>query len=112
MLGSGRGEKLSPYPLDLEGYEIRVVVPEGISVSTREAYKGVHPAIPAHPIEEILARSVEEWKGLLKNDFEPSVFVSHPALADLKQKLYDEGAVYASMSGSGSALFGIFPKQR
>jgi len=109
MMGSGRGDVLEAYPLDLSGWQVKVVVPEGISVSTAQAYKGVVPAMPAVPLEEALRRPVEEWKDLLHNDFEPSVFAAYPDLARLKQSLYDEGAVYASMSGSGSAMFGIFP---
>lgn len=111
MTGSGRGDELKPYPLDLAGYEIRVAVPDGIYVSTAQAYRGVVPAEPDITLEEVLARPVVEWKDLLRNDFEPSVFASFPALADIKRHLYEQGAVYASMSGSGSALFGIFPRE-
>lgn len=111
MIGCGRGDELTSYPLDLDGYEIRVVVPDGISVSTAKAYRGVVPAEPDIALEEVLSRPVEEWKDLLRNDFEPSVFALFPALADIKRHLYEQGAVYASMSGSGSALFGIFPRK-
>ena len=108
MKGKGRGEILEPYSIDFCGREIRVVVPDNISVSTREAYSGIVPGVPETSIFEVLKRPVQEWKGLLVNDFEKSVFAAHPRLAAIKEKLYSEGAVYASMSGSGSALFGIF----
>ena len=113
MLGEGRGEVLTPFELDLSGYDLRVFVPDGISVSTAEAYKGIVPrAVQSHPaclpLREALARPVEEWRDCLVNDFEATVFAAHPELATLKQRLYDEGAVYASMSGSGSALFGLY----
>ena len=152
MIGTGRGEILEPFDLDLDGYEIKVLVPEGISVSTAEAYRGivprtsggsigaadaatlgtlrggtgakrsgasggversetsVAPILPPLGLKEILRRPVEEWKGLLVNDFEETVFKAHPELAAIKQSLYDSGAVYAAMSGSGSALFGIYKK--
>ena len=179
MLGEGRGEILTPYELDISDYELRVVVPEGISVSTAEAYRGIRPRLfpapeacslqeaelnpggecfpqgagprgcgvqPSNgrteavrqvadasrnfvplgnaavsdlpdrreqmPLQEALARPVEQWRDCLVNDFETTVFAAHPALATFKQRLYDEGAVYASMSGSGSALFGLFAKKQ
>ena len=108
MIGEGRGEILTPFELGLSGYELRVVVPEGISVSTAEAYCGIRPAIPACDLRETLRLPVEQWRGRLANDFEATVFAVHPELAALKQELYDSGAAYASMSGSGSALFAIF----
>ena len=109
MFGEGRGEILSPFELPaLDAYRIEVIVPEGISVSTAEAYAGIVPAEPSIPLRAVLARPVEEWKELLVNDFETSVFARYPALAAIKQSLYEQGAVYAAMSGSGSALFGLF----
>ena len=107
MLGEGRGEVLTPFDLDLSGYDLRVVVPDGISVSTAEAYRGISPR-EGKRLREALTRPVGEWRDCLVNDFEATVFAAHPELAALKQRLYDEGAVYASMSGSGSALFGLF----
>jgi 4-diphosphocytidyl-2-C-methyl-D-erythritol kinase len=109
MLGEGRGEILTPYDLDLTGFELRVVVPEGIAVSTAEAYRGIVPR-EATPLREALALPVTQWRDTLVNDFEATVFAVHPALAAFKQSLYDQGAVYASMSGSGSAFFGLFPR--
>ena len=110
MLGSGRGEILEPFDLDLSGWRIEVTVPEDIAVSTADAYRGIVPKMPASPLREVLAHPVEEWKGLLVNDFETTVFAKYPRLAEIKQSLYDNGAVYAAMSGSGSALFALYRK--
>ena len=107
MLGTGRGEILEPFDIDLSGYRLDVIVPEGISVSTADAYRGIVPKVPDLPLREVLAHPVTEWKGLLVNDFETTVFEKHPRLAETKQSLYDDGAVYAAMSGSGSALFSL-----
>ena len=107
MLGTGRGEILEPFDIDLSGYRLDVIVPEGISVSTADAYRGIVPKVPDLPLREVLAHPVTEWKGLLVNDFETTVFEKHPRLAEIKQSLYDDGAVYAAMSGSGSALFSL-----
>lgn len=110
MIGEGRGEILTPCGLDLRGYEIKVEVPSGISVSTAEAYRGVrmHSGMP---LREALSRPVCEWKDVLSNSFEPTVFAAHPEIAALKQRFYDDGAVFSSMSGSGSSVFAIFDKQ-
>ena len=111
VFGEGRGEVLRPFslPIGIGGeYRLEIVVPEGISVSTAEAYRGIVPAIPEIRLEEALKRPVEEWKDLIVNNFEKSVFKEHPQLAAIKQSLYDSGAVYAAMSGSGSALFAIY----
>ncbi len=110
MLGTGRGEVLEPFQLDLSPYRIEVVIPEGISVSTADAYRGIVPRLPEKTLQEVLQQPVSTWKTALKNDFEPTVFAKYPALADYKEQLYARGALYAAMSGSGSALFGLFPK--
>lgn len=110
MLGRGRGEVLSEYDLDLCGYEIQVLTPAGITVSTADAYRGIVPKSPQMALSDVLAKPVEEWNGLLVNDFEETVFAKYPELAAIKMSLYDCGAVYASMSGSGSALFAIYKK--
>ena len=110
MIGEGRGEVLSEYPLSLEAYDLQVITPSGIAVSTKDAYSGIRPHLPEVPLREALARSVEEWDGILVNDFEETVFAKYPELAAIKRSLYDSGAVYASMSGSGSALFAIYKK--
>jgi 4-diphosphocytidyl-2C-methyl-D-erythritol 2-phosphate synthase len=108
MFGTGRGEILEPYSLDLTGYRIEVVVPKGIAVSTADAYRGIVPSEAGRPLKEILRQPVSSWKDSLENDFEKTVFASYPALASVKAELYEKGAVYAAMSGSGSACFGIF----
>ena len=110
MIGEGRGEILTEYEIDLSGYDIQVVTPAGIAVSTKDAYSGIRPALPEVSLREALARPVEQWDGVLVNDFEMTVFAKYPALEAIKRSLYDCGAVYASMSGSGSALFAMYRK--
>ena len=110
MIGEGRGEILSEYPIDLSAYDLQVLAPEGISVSTKDAYGGIRPHLPEVPLREALTRPIELWDGTLVNDFEETVFAKHPELAAIKRSLYDSGAVYASMSGSGSALFALYRK--
>jgi 4-diphosphocytidyl-2-C-methyl-D-erythritol kinase len=115
MLGTGRGEVLEPCDIDLSAYELRVSVPAGVSVGTADAYRGIVPREAASgrvlPLREALARPVAQWCDCLVNDFEATVFAKYPAIAGAKQALYDAGAIYASMSGSGSAVFGLFPAQ-
>lgn len=106
----GIGYEMKPYPLSLKDKFIVVVKPP-FGVSTKEAYSNVKPTMPKVPLYELLKKPIEEWKYCIFNDFEKSVFPLYPELAEAKQTLYDHGAVYASMSGSGSALFGIFDKQ-
>ena len=107
---SGRGEVLEPIDINLEEFDIEVVVPEGISVSTADAYGSIVPRTPEMPLREVLGKDPSCWKGLLKNDFEATVFQKYPSLAGVKEELYKRGAVYASMSGSGSAFFALFAK--
>lgn len=108
MLGTGRGEVLEPFDIDLSGREIRLAVPDGVHVSTKEAYAGIVPCGEGLSVREIVSRPLSEWKDLLRNDFEKTVFAAHPAIAVLKDRFYADGALYAAMSGSGSAVFGIF----
>lgn len=112
MLGSGRGEILKDFPMGdfFDRYALRVYIPEGISVSTAQAYAGVTPSLPDTPLAERLAEPVERWKDCITNAFEPGIVALHPALADLKARIYADGALYAAMSGSGSAFFGLFFK--
>jgi 4-diphosphocytidyl-2-C-methyl-D-erythritol kinase len=109
MYATGRGEILSPVEIFPDDYRIELVNPD-IFISTKEAYAGVTPRKPEISISEIIKRPVEEWWGLLKNDFEESLFLKYPSLAAEKEALYARGAVYASMSGSGSTLYGLFKK--
>lgn len=107
QLCEGRGEIMTPVDLNLRGLWLVLVKPDE-GVSTREAYAGVKPAVPARSLVERLADPITQWQGSVKNDFEPSVFAAHPVIADVKQQLLEAGAVYASMSGSGSTVFGLF----
>ncbi len=106
----GIGEKLQPIDLSLSGYYIAVVRPD-IPVPTKEAFSRIRPHYPAQNCREIVIQPVETWRDTLINDFEESVFALHPEIGNIKQQLYDMGATYAAMSGSGSALFGLFKKQ-
>ena len=108
MMGSGRGEILEPFPLDLGDLKLEVVIPEGISVSTADAYRGIVPRIPAKPLAEVLRQDPSTWKAELRNDFEETVFAKYPKLAAIKAELYEKGALYCAMSGSGSSLYTLF----
>ena len=111
MIGEGRGEILADYadcPDFTNEYDLQVITPAGIHVSTAEAYGGIVPSIPEIPLREALVKPIELWNAVVVNDFETTVFAKHPELAAIKRSLYDTGAVYASMSGSGSALFAIY----
>ncbi len=94
--------------MSADRYELKIIVPEDVHISTAEAYKGIVPAIPETDLRKALSMPVSKWRSVLANDFETTVFASHPELAAVKQSLYDSGAVYASMSGSGSALFALY----
>ena len=107
QLCEGRGEIMTPIELDLAGYWLVLIKPDA-NVSTREAYAGVVPAIPELSLTERLQKPIAEWQGCVKNDFEKSVFAAHPIIGEIKQELIDAGATYASMSGSGSTVFGLF----
>jgi len=103
----GIGEKLMPVDLSLEGWYIAVVRPN-IPVPTREAFAHITPQRPLKNCKKIISQPVEFWRDELFNDFEQSVFAIHPEIGRIKEQLYEMGAVYAAMSGSGSALFGLF----
>lgn len=107
VYATGIGSTMSPMDLSLKGWYFVLVKPR-ISVSTREAYSNIKPAYPEFKLQESIKRPVEEWNGLVKNDFETSVFPLYPEIAAIKHTLYDMGATYASMSGSGSSVFGLF----
>ena len=107
LYAEGIGDVFSPISLSLSGWHLMLVKPE-VHVSTREAYAGVHPHQPVCSLFETAQLPVEKWAGKMVNDFEESIFSSHPLLADIKQQLYHQGAVYAAMSGSGSTIFGLF----
>jgi len=107
VFATGIGNEFQNINVDLLGYEIVILKPE-VSVSTVEAYRNVVPTTPQFSLKELVKKPVDGWKDFIFNDFEKSVFPFYPQIAELKQLLYDFGAVYASMSGSGSAVFGIF----
>ncbi len=107
---TGIGNILTPAECSLKGYYLALVKPE-VHISTKDAYALVTPQKPEVSIEDIVKRPVAEWRGVLKNDFETSVFAKYPEIAEIKTRLYSIGAEYASMSGSGSAFFGIFKEE-
>ncbi|MDR0961502.1 MAG: 4-(cytidine 5'-diphospho)-2-C-methyl-D-erythritol kinase [Mediterranea sp.] len=108
VYAEGTGDRFTPIDLSLHGKQLVVVHP-GIFISTREAFSHLRPHKPEIDIREVITRPLTEWKELLTNDFEAALFPYHPTLARLKDELYAKGALYAAMSGSGSALFGLFP---
>lgn len=133
--GTGKGDILTPAEIDLSNYEIRVEIPDGIHVSTAEAYGGIIPRdkwtagnhtslsdstvalsglsrceAPQLHYRDVLQLPVSKWCGKVVNDFEASVFPRHPEIAALKDRMYADGALYASMTGSGAAVFGLFPQ--
>jgi 4-diphosphocytidyl-2-C-methyl-D-erythritol kinase len=108
-LAGGRGEKLEPIELDLSRYWLALVSP-GVHIGTAWAFSQCNPTEEGRSIREIITRPVETWKDQLVNDFEKPVFLAHPGLKKIKEQLYRAGAIYASMTGSGSAFYGIFPR--
>lgn len=106
---TGRGEMLEEAAVDLSGYNFAVVNP-GIYINTGDAFREVKPRWPEASLAQLIRLPVNEWKHVLVNDFEASVFEKHPAIRQVKEALYEAGAIYASMSGSGSTVFGIFEK--
>ena len=106
----GIGEKLVPISLDLSGWHIGVVRPD-IPVPTKEAFSRIHPHYPSMNCREVVMQPVETWHNTLVNDFEESVFALYPEIGAIKEQLYKMGATYAAMSGSGSALFGLFKEK-
>jgi len=106
---TGRGEQLQEITLDLSGYQFVIVYP-GIHVSTAEAFSTILPAKPLRSVSSIIQLPVQQWKELLVNDFERPVCSIYPEIAFIKNELYHKGAVYASMTGSGSSVYGIFEK--
>ncbi len=107
MICEGIGDIMTPVDIDLSAYTIALVKPPH-SVSTREAYSAVVPAIPPVHLSHLIATPVNEWRGNVKNDFEPSVGALLPEIGIIKERLYALGAEYASMSGSGSTVYGLF----
>lgn len=104
---TGRGELLEPVSVDLTGYTLVIINP-GIHVPTAQAFAGIRPAQPERSLKEIIALPVSSWAYELINDFEKPIFYQYPEIAAIKDELYRAGAVYASMSGSGSTVYGLF----
>lgn len=109
-IARGRGEILTPIEINLSGYYILLVKPN-VGVSTADAYRAVTPQIPQILPSEAIKKPIEEWYSILKNDFETPIFRQLPALEIIKQEMYRAGAIYASMSGSGSTIYAIFKER-
>lgn len=107
VFATGTGNLFEPVDVSLSGYHLCLVKPD-VAVSTPEAYARVTPAVPALSLKEIVRMPLSCWKEAMVNDFEASVFPRFPEIRRLKEKLYEAGALYASMSGSGSSVFGLF----
>ena len=107
VFATGIGNLFEPVELSLKGYHIILIKPD-IFVSTRDAFAEIKPVRPAVSLKEIVKQPIETWKSSMKNDFEDSVFKKFPEIAAIKDELYDLGAVYAAMSGSGASVYGIF----
>jgi 4-diphosphocytidyl-2-C-methyl-D-erythritol kinase len=110
-IGTGRGENLEPVELDLSAYNFVLVNP-GIHISTAEAFSLIKPKPVSYSLIEMVSRPPEQWKDNLNNDFEEGIFNSFPQIREIRDQLYLHGAVYASMSGTGSSVFGIFHKEK
>ncbi len=107
MWGRGRGEILEPVSVQLPGYTV-VLVMTGIHISTAAAFTGIEPKAPEYDLRETVQQPPAEWKYRLVNDFEQTVYVQHPELQQVKYRLYEQGAVYASLTGTGSVVYGLF----
>jgi len=107
---TGRGEQLETVSIDLSNFSFIIVNP-GIHVPTGPAFSWLQPALPSISLKEIIASPVDTWKDQLINDFEAPVFIRYPEIKAIKEELYNKGAVYASMSGSGSTVYGLFPRE-
>ncbi len=108
---TGRGEFLEPIKLDLSDYKFLIVNP-GIHISTNEAFSSITPTPMLKSIKEIVQQPIHTWKKELRNDFEEALFKKYVEIKNIKNKLYDAGAIYASMTGSGSTVYGIFKKNK
>lgn len=108
-LGRGRGEQLTPIELDLQQYQFLIVNP-GIHISTAWAFSQINPSKALYPIDETILIPIGQWKSMLVNDFETPVVKKYPEIGGIIQQLYASGAIYASLSGSGSTVYGIYPK--
>lgn len=106
-IGTGRGEVLSPIDLSLKGYQVLLINP-GVQISTAWAFSKIQPALPSQSIETVLRQPINTWAHDLINDFEKPVYEAYPSIQAIRDWLYNQGAVYASLSGTGSTVYGIF----
>jgi 4-diphosphocytidyl-2-C-methyl-D-erythritol kinase len=106
-IGKGRGEILEEFPLSMPNYYIAILKPE-LNISTAEAFKGIQPKALDTPLQDLLLQPITSWKETIHNQFEDSLFPQYPILSEMKEYLYASGARYASLSGSGSVVYGIF----
>ena len=111
QFATGRGEIMSDIPIDLSRYSIQLVCPH-VHVSTAKAFSLLTPKPAPYDLRRLNELPIEEWKAIISNDFEEPVFQLHPKLRAIKDQLYEQGALYAAMSGSGSAIYGIFPEKQ
>ncbi len=109
VFAAGIGELLEDIQLDLSAYYLVLIKPE-VHIPTRDAFAMIKPHVPEVSLKKIIELPVHEWKYTMANDFEKSIFPKYPVIGEIKQKLYSKGAIYASMSGSGSSVYGIFEK--
>ncbi len=110
QFGTGKGDELETIPCDLKGLFGLLVFPK-VSVSTQEAYAGVRPEKAPNYLPDVISKPISDWKDLISNDFEKNIFPVYPVLKQIKETLYEKGATYAAMSGSGSTLYGIFTEK-
>jgi 4-diphosphocytidyl-2-C-methyl-D-erythritol kinase len=110
-IATGRGEILEAINLDLSAYQLLVVNP-GIHINTAQAFSQLKNFSPKNHLKEIIQQPIETWKQDLKNDFEKSMFKQHPEIETVKETIYNQGSIYASMSGSGSSVYGLFKKNQ
>ena len=110
VIAMGRGEIFKPVNNVLKGFKIILLNP-GIQVNTREAYENCILSETVRHLDDIITLPVADWKRLLINDFEKTIFLKYPLIGYLKEKLYESGALFSSMSGSGSSVFGIFKEE-
>lgn len=106
---TGKGEILEPLNLNLDSYSIVIVKPD-IHISTAQAYSWISPAVPEFPLKQLIKLPVDEWKGKVINDFEPEIIKQYPIIETIRDRLYESGAVYSSLTGSGAAVYGLFEK--
>ncbi|MFC0773247.1 4-(cytidine 5'-diphospho)-2-C-methyl-D-erythritol kinase [Terrimonas alba] len=108
---TGRGEVMEPVTIDLNAYKFIIINP-GIHIPTGQAFSNITPALPGKNLKDIIQQPIETWKNDMTNDFEKPIFKLHPEIEQIKNKLYDSGASYASMTGSGSTVYGIVEKDK